>query len=132
MIELTGVTLKRTDVKQAGTAEMEYVFKALADIPKGVSLRVSLVEDNGEVIVADHDPINGLLPPDLWRVGEYVIDQHLIHIDKGDCKPGTYSVWLGFQKGREWLAATGDGRIDELGRRVYLGEIIIRPRTELQ
>ncbi len=131
MIELTGVTLKRTDVKQAGTAEMEYVFKALADIPKGVSLRVSLVEDNGEVIVADHDPINGLLPPDLWRVGEYVIDQHLIHIDKGDCKPGTYSVWLGFQKGREWLAATGDGRIDELGR-VYLGEIIIRPRTELQ
>ncbi len=130
-VELVSAALTRTEVKQAGTVEMTYVFKVLDTIPRHWKLTVKLVREDGKEIDGDHDPIGGLYPPDLWRVGEYVVDKHMLHIDMYKCKPGKYKVWLGFKKGSRSLPAVGKGKIDKNGR-VLLGEVTINPKTERQ
>ncbi|MCK9463444.1 MAG: LTA synthase family protein [Proteobacteria bacterium] len=131
-VELVGVTVRRADVKLAGTVEVDYVFLSIA--PVGAwKLVVALVPEaeGGKPIKGDHDPIGGLFPPNLWRPGEYVVDRHSIHIDMYKSKVGKYGLWIGFQEGGRPVPVSGKSRTDERGR-VYLGEVTINPRTERQ
>jgi hypothetical protein len=130
-VEFVSAALTRTEVKQAGTVEMTYVFRVLDTIPRHWKLTVKLEREDGKKIDGDHDPIGGLYPPDLWRVGEYVVDKHMLHIDMYKCKPGKYKIWLGFKKGSRSIPAIGKGEIDKNGR-VLLGEVTINPKTERQ
>jgi lipoteichoic acid synthase len=132
VVELTGVTLRRTDVKLAGTVEADYVFHALGPVPADYKLSVSLVrEDDGRTIKGDHEPIGGLYPPKMWRAGEYVVDRHSLHIDMYLSKTGRYGLWLGFTQNGRPVDVTGPSPTDTR-KRVYLGAVTINPRTERQ
>ncbi|MDD5309217.1 MAG: LTA synthase family protein [Deltaproteobacteria bacterium] len=128
-VELTGVTLVRTDVELAGTVEMTYVFHALKEVPPSWKLVVRLVRDERVSIKGDHDPIGGLYPMSLWREGEYVVDRHRIHIDMYASKVGTYTAWLGFTDNGRPVPASGGAEIDA-GQRVKLGTVVIRKDSD--
>ena len=132
-IELVGVSLNRIKVKQAGTVEMDYVFKMLKDVPGSWALTVELTGENNEKINGDHIPIGGLYPPVKWSPGEYVTDKHMIHIDMHLVRPGVYRAYLGFKEGKKHVPAQGRGvdDIDEQNR-YLLGKVEILPRTEKQ
>ena len=123
-VRLAGLTRSRMDVELAGTVEMTYVFKAMADIPANWKLTVKLVRADGETINGDHVPIGGLYPPGDWREGEYVVDLHRIHIDMNRSKPGSYTVWLGFKQGSKPVDSQSDLETDAL-QRVNLGTVTI-------
>jgi len=132
VVELAGVTLRRTDVKLAGTVEADYVFRALAKVPEDFKLVVSLVrEEDGRTVKGDHDPIGGLYPVKLWREGEYVVDRHSLHIDMYLSKVGRYGLWLGFTQNGRPVDVVGQSPTDTR-KRVYLGSVTINPRTERQ
>jgi hypothetical protein len=132
-IELVGVTLRRTDVKLAGTVEVDYVFRAVKPLAGKWKLVAALVPDDGigRPIKGDHDPIGGLFPPELWRAGEYVVDRHAIHIDMYKSKVGAYGLWLGFEADGKPVPVSGKSPTDGRGR-VYVGAVTIGPRTERQ
>ncbi len=124
-IELVGYDLERMDVELAGTVEMTYAFRALDHIPGNWRLTVKLIREDGETINGDHVPIGGLYPPGDWRVDEYVIDRHRIHIDMHRSKPGTYGVFLGFTAGHTPVSPSGGDIDDQL--RVRIGTVTISP-----
>lgn len=124
-VELTGVTLERTDVKLAGTVEMTYAFRNLSSVPPDWHLTVKLIMDDGKASInGDHVPIGGLYPTKLWREGEYIVDKHKIHIDMYKSKIGTYSIWLGFKDGPHPVTVSGEGEFDSKNR-IKLGTVTI-------
>jgi len=123
-VELVGFTLSRVDVELAGTAEISYAFRAANSIPASWKLTVKLIRDDGKTIDGDHVPIGGLYPPKDWRKREYVVDLHRIHIDMHRCKPGKYTVWLGFRAGSRGVAVEGELEADKLNR-VKIGTVNI-------
>jgi len=125
-VELAGLTLSRMDVHLAGTVEMAYLFRAMDDVPSDWKLTVKLIRDDGETIDGDHVPIGGLYPPGDWQTGEYVLDQHKIHIDMHLCKPGSYGVWLGFRSRGAPVPARGPALTIDSSQRVRIGTVEIR------
>ena len=92
-------------------------------IPDDWKLTVELVQPGtGAKVAADHVPIGGLYPPKDWRTGEFVVDEHRIHIDSHVTRPGHYEVWLGFRSRRGPVGVDTDLPTDAR-RRVKLGDV---------
>lgn len=122
-LELVAVQRKRVDVKLAGTVELNYVFRAKEKLPGDWKLTVELVQPGGKAkIAADHVPIGGLYPPKDWRAGEFVVDEHRIHIDSHTTRPGHYEVWLGFRGHRGQVPVDTPLPADARGR-VKIGDV---------
>ena len=140
-IELLAVEQERMDVNLAGTVQMTYVFHSLKTVARNWKLRVSLVREVAEAspgrkkksapvtIDGDHAPIGGLYPLSDWRRGEYVRDQHRIHIDMNRSKPGTYGVYLGFTRGRAPVPVETSLPRDDTSR-VRIGTVTISSKKD--
>lgn len=113
-IELVGYELS-TDVVEAGRdVRVRYVFRALRKLDAQDSLFVHLLQ-GGKFLNEDHVPAYGAYPMEKWEVGQYVIDEHTIHIP-GTWKSGEAKLAVGFwNKGtkRRYGVVAEDLEVDE-------------------
>jgi arylsulfatase A-like enzyme len=82
-IELVGVDAAPAQADAGQDIKVTYVFKALKPLEPTDKLFVHLVHRNGTVN-GDHVPGWGSYPLDKWEPGQYVTDEHTLHI------PGTW------------------------------------------
>ena len=80
-IALVGVDIPGRTVKPGASINVRYVFKCLEKPKRGDSLFVHVLHE-GDFINADHVPVSGTYPPEEWQPGEYIIDEHKVHIPK--------------------------------------------------
>jgi len=93
-IELVGYEVDPPVVEAGRDVRVKYVFKALKELRKTNRLFVHVLHQ-GKFLNEDHEPANGAYPLDKWEPGDYVIDEHLVHIP-GTWKSGEARVAIGF------------------------------------
>jgi hypothetical protein len=79
------------------------------------------VDNQGNRINGDHDPVGGHYPMRYWVPGEIVRDSHTMEVGRAD-RAGEYTVYYGFFRGDNRLSVTG-GASDN---RIRLGTINVR------
>lgn len=73
-LEVVGAELRTPAVARGETAEVAVVLRALRRVPPGYRLFAHLRPEAGGFTNADHDLLEGLLPPQRLRPGMYVRD----------------------------------------------------------
>ncbi|MCP4678912.1 MAG: sulfatase-like hydrolase/transferase [Deltaproteobacteria bacterium] len=73
---------------------VKYVFKSIGKLTSFDKLFVHVTYNNG-MVNGDHVPVNGTHPLEKWKPGQYIVDEHTIHIP-GNWTSGDVKVYLGF------------------------------------
>lgn len=79
-VELVGYDVAPEVLEAGGELRARYVFRCLKSPPAGTELFVHLLKDRGGHVNADHDPVGGAYPVPGWKPGDYIVDDHSIHI----------------------------------------------------
>ena len=93
-IRLVGYELVPETVRAGQDMTIKLVFKCLKEMPESTSLFVHL-DNNGKFKNADHIPGRGTWPMEKWEKGQYVIDEHDVHIP-GTWPGGKAKLYVGF------------------------------------
>ncbi len=80
-VEFVGWDAHPEEVVAGGDVRVKYIFKCLEEMKSTVSMFVHVTKGRG-FINADHVPVSGTYPPHRWKPGEYVVDEHVVHIPK--------------------------------------------------
>ena len=120
-IALIGADLPFRSIEAGSTLSVRYVFKCLKTPKPGDNLFVHLLHE-GEFINADHIPVSGTYPPEQWKPGEYIIDEHKIHVPK-NWHGGEVRLAIGFWNKRDGKRLTITGTDAEVAdRRLVIAE----------
>ncbi len=98
VIELVGYEVSPSRITAGQDVKLKYVFKCLKKPALGDKLFVHLLYGN-RMINADHIPINGTYPTHNWKPGQFIVDEHVVHIP-GKWAHGKVKVSLGFWNAR--------------------------------
>ena len=79
------------------------------------------VDQGGNRINGDHDPVNGQYSMRYWVPGEIVRDQFEMDVSHAD-KQGNYTVWLGFFRGDNRLEISPE----QSDNRINVGQLSVR------
>ena len=127
-IRLAGFTEGLRRVPVDGTSTTSYVFQALEQVPPGWQVSVQFQRTGEKTgLKGDHVPIGGLYPPNLWKPGQYVIDQHRFNIYHF-AKTGEYIIWLGFVDAGKPVPVRTSLPVDDR-QRVRIGSIEVVTRV---
>lgn len=80
-VELIGFDISPNKVETGRDLRVRYVFKCNKKPDPGDELFVHILHDGG-FINADHVPVGGAYPVGKWQPGEYIVDEHTIHVPK--------------------------------------------------
>jgi hypothetical protein len=81
--ELAGYTLKY-DPAEPQTLTLTLVWRGLAEMPISYRVFVHVVDDDGLIVdQSDAEPAAWQRPTTGWVTGEYVVDQHILHLPDG-------------------------------------------------
>jgi arylsulfatase A-like enzyme len=129
-VALAGVAYPRPEARPLETLVLDYLFQVKKKIPRGWRVAVRLKRED-KAVAADHAPLGGMFPTDLWLAGEYVVDRHQIYVSRRKLKgPGVYSVWVGLKDRSRFVQPTaGEGEFDADGL-VRVGEVTVLPKAE--
>lgn len=128
VIELVGYEIFPTSAVAGEDLNIKYVFKSLKKTTSTTELFVHVLKRRGH-INADHVPVSGTYPPRKWSPGEYIVDEHTVHIPSG-WKDETARICVGFwdKKTKERLEVSGEEiRIDD--GRLVLTDVPVKRRT---
>ena len=89
------------------------MFTCRKAITGGWRLFFHMMGPGGAFRNLDHVPVDGVMPPDLWRPGQRIVDRMRIPFPTGTPR-GTYQVIVGLYRGGDRLpiapAALSDGK----------------------
>jgi hypothetical protein len=118
-------------VDEAGAVVLEVVTGAryrlrlyqrvLARITRGYRAFIH-IDGDGRRHNGDHDVLGGAYPMRLWRVGDYIVDEHPFVLERSFL-PGRYAVYFGYFIYRERMPVT-EGQSDD--DRLYGGVLTVR------
>ena len=94
-IELVGYEASHEVVRAGQDVGLKYVFKSLEELPDSVNLFVHVNMRGGKYLNGDHVPGWGGVPVGSWEPGQYITDQHTVHIP-GTWPTGEAKVYIGF------------------------------------
>jgi len=128
-IELVGYDVFPMKLKAGQDLHITYVFKCNAAVPSTTKLFVHIDRGRGH-LNADHEPVGGTYPPGKWKPGEYIVDDHVVHIP-GDWEEPKAKICVGFwdKKTKARLPVTGDGTVVDEDRLVVTEVPVERRRT---
>lgn len=96
-------------------------FRVLARV-EGTWMSFVHIENEGKRYNADHEPIAGRYPMNLWQPGDILRDEVEVNLEP-NFTPGQYWVYFGFFQGQMRMKVT-DGSARE--NRVIAGQIVVR------
>lgn len=105
-IEVVGVDLPRLEVQRGQAAELSLVLHARRRIPSGFRLFFHLRGSSGGFLNLDHDLIEGLVPPQRLRPGDYVRDRMRINLPPS-FPTGPATLVIGLYKKAERAPVSG-------------------------
>lgn len=104
-----------------GPVQIESYWRVLEPPPSGYQAFIH-VDYDGNRINGDHPLVGGNFPLNHWVVGDIVRDSHTVEFSRAD-KAGEYTVFFGFWRGDDRLAATGERASSD--NRIRLGTVQI-------
>jgi lipoteichoic acid synthase len=93
-IRLVGYEVIPKSVRAGQDLTIKLVFQCLKSIPESTALFVHL-DNKGKFMNADHVPGRGSWPMDKWEEGQYIVDEHEVHIP-GTWPGGKAKLYVGF------------------------------------
>lgn len=96
-------------------------FRVLARV-EGTWMSFVHIENEGKRYNADHEPIAGRYPMNLWQPGDILRDEVEVNLEP-NFTPGQYWVYFGFFQGQTRMRVT-EGSARE--NRVIAGQIVVR------
>jgi arylsulfatase A-like enzyme len=87
-------------VAAGAPVEMSHLFESTRRIPPGWRFYFHLVGPDGSFQNLDHIPVGGAMPPERWRPGQRILDQHRFTVPSG-MPPGRYQLVVGMFRGGE-------------------------------
>jgi arylsulfatase A-like enzyme len=105
-LELVGVDVPRPEVQRGQAAELALVLHARRRIPSGFRLFFHLRGQAGGFVNLDHDLVEGLVPPQRLRPGDYVRDRMRINIPPS-FPAGPATLLVGLYKKAERAPVSG-------------------------
>ena len=114
-VELVGYEISHGKVRAGQDVELKYVFKSLDELPDSVKLFVHVNMRGGKYLNGDHVPGWGGVPVGSWEPGQYITDEHIVHIP-GTWPTGEGKVYVGFwdKKSRKRLKVSdASGKVED-------------------
>ena len=94
-ITLLGYDLDPLTARPGESQRLSLHWLAVDEPSRDFTVFVHLVDENGnQVAGADSPPVRGDYPTTLWRVGDVILDEHILQIPAG-LEPGDYQVEVG-------------------------------------
>jgi hypothetical protein len=124
-IELLGYDLKLPHGDHVGAGEsfeLTWYFRSVKPVSGGYRVFVH-IDNGGQRVHGDHDPIDGNYPVKLWDVGDIIVDRQRIDVG-GHIRGGAFKMFVGFYAGDHRLPVT-EGPKDDADR-VRVGVLRIR------
>ncbi len=120
LVRLAGYDLSPGELRPGESLSVELQWEALAPLDAPYHTYVHLfAPDGSRVAQSDHQPGGVYYPAPLWRVGERLLDQHLLALPPG-ALPGRYRLAAGMYR------LNPDGTFTSLGDPVTLGDVQVR------
>ncbi|HEX2659610.1 MAG TPA: hypothetical protein VHU40_15105, partial [Polyangia bacterium] len=111
-VGVVGYTLASATVAPGGEADVTLLFESRQPVSPGWRFFFHVMGPSGMFRNLDHVPVDGVLPVDLWRKGQRIVDHVKIAFPAGT-PAGDYRLIAGLYRGSERLpvspAALSDG-----------------------
>jgi hypothetical protein len=98
-VEYIGFNTSKERVSPGEWVDITYYFRVLDRVPQGYQL-FTHAQDGFRKRIWDHPPVRGMYPPENWRPGEYVADEHGIRVPR-DWATDKLRIHSGFWKPNE-------------------------------
>ncbi len=112
VVNVVGYTMTPGAVSPGGEVELAILFHSKKAVLGGWRFFFHLMGPGGSYRNLDHVPVEGMMPLELWRPGQRVLDRVRIPFPAGS-PPGNYNVIIGLFRGGDRLpvapAALSDG-----------------------
>ena len=93
-VKLVGYEVVPASVRAGQDMTIKLVFKCLEEMPRSTALFVHL-DNKGKFMNADHVPGRGSWPMEKWEEGQYIVDEHEVHVP-GTWPGGKAKLYIGF------------------------------------
>lgn len=95
-VALVGYSISPQNPTAGDDWEIRLLWRSLRRMSQDYTVFVHLVDDQGNVVAqADGPPVDGEYPTTLWRVGDQVLDVHIMHLPE-TVHAGRYSLYVGW------------------------------------
>ncbi|MCK6508737.1 sulfatase-like hydrolase/transferase [Myxococcota bacterium] len=127
---IVGYSLASPTVKAGETLRITYIFEALRPIPAKWNLFFHIETTRPfHFINGDHNPAGGVLTPNRWKPGTYILDEQEIHVPADQAVGSAVNVFLGMwseQDGRLGYRDLGRYRTDSKKRLLLVSVPVVR------
>ncbi|MCB9640650.1 MAG: sulfatase-like hydrolase/transferase [Myxococcales bacterium] len=127
---VVGYSLESPSASRGGTIRITYIFEALRPIPRKWNLFFHIEPTRPfHFVNGDHNPGGGVLTPDKWKPGTYIIDEQEIHVPADQWMGSRVNIYLGMWSradGRMPYRNLGRFKIDKKGRLLLVSIPITR------
>jgi hypothetical protein len=127
---VVGYSLASPTIKAGETIRITYIFEALRPIPAKWNLFFHIETTRPfHFINGDHNPAGGVLTPNRWKPGTYIVDEQEIHVPADQVPGAAVQIFLGMWSERDGRLAyrkLGRYRMDSKKRLLLVSVPIVR------